>query len=107
MNVKSGFTLIYAPQVKTHLQAIERKYHSLIRRTIKIQLEFEPNNETRNRKPLKRPMELGSDWEIRFGPDNRFRVFYSVEQENRQVFILAIGIKRGNRLIIGREEVNL
>jgi len=46
-------------------------------------------------------------WEIRFGPDNRFRVFYSVELENRQVFILAIGIKRGNSLIIGREEINL
>jgi mRNA-degrading endonuclease RelE of RelBE toxin-antitoxin system len=52
-------------------------------------------------------VELEADWEIRFGHDNRFRVFYSVEQENRQVFILAIGIKSGNRLIIGREEVNL
>jgi mRNA-degrading endonuclease RelE of RelBE toxin-antitoxin system len=107
MNAKSRFDLIYAPQVKTHLQAIERKYHSLIRSTIETQLQFEPNLETRNRKPLKRPVELGADWEIRFGPDNRFRVFYSVEQENRQVFILATGIKRGNRLIIGREEVNL
>jgi len=107
MNAKSRFDLIYAPQVKTHLQAIERKYHSLIRRTIKTQLQFEPNVETRNRKPLERPVELGADWEIRFGPDNRFRVFYSVEQENRQVFILAIGVKRGNRLIIGREEINL
>ena len=107
MSVKSRFDLIYAPQVKTHLQAIERKYHSLIRSTIETQLQFEPNLETRNRKPLKRPVELGADWEIRFGPDNRFRVFYSVEQENRQVFILATGIKRGNRLIIGREEVNL
>ena len=107
MNAKSRFDLIYAPQVKTHLQAIQRKYHSLIRRTIETQLQSEPNVETRNRKPLERPVELGADWEIRFGPDNRFRVFYSVEQENRQVFILAIGVKRGNRLIIGREEVNL
>jgi mRNA-degrading endonuclease RelE of RelBE toxin-antitoxin system len=56
---------------------------------------------------LKRPAELEADWEIRFGPDNRFRVFYSVEQENRQVLILAIGIKRGDKLIIGREEINL
>jgi mRNA-degrading endonuclease RelE of RelBE toxin-antitoxin system len=107
MNAKSRFDLIYAPQVKTHLQAIERKYHLLIRRTIETKLQFEPNVETRNRKPLKRPVELEADWEIRFGHDNRFRVFYSVEQENRQVFILAIGIKSGNRLIIGREEVNL
>jgi mRNA-degrading endonuclease RelE of RelBE toxin-antitoxin system len=91
MNAKSRFELIYAPQVKTHLQAIERKYHSLIHRMIETQLQSEPNVETRNRKPLERPVELGADWEIRFGPDNRFRVFYSVEQENRQVFILAIG----------------
>jgi mRNA-degrading endonuclease RelE of RelBE toxin-antitoxin system len=107
MTGKSRFDLIYAPQVKTHLQAIERKFHSLIRSTIETQLQFEPNIETQNRKPLKKSVELGADWEIRFGPDNRFRVFYSVEQENRQVFILAIGMKRGNRLIIGREEVDL
>ena len=107
MNAKSRFYLIYAPQVKTHLQVIDRKYHLLIRRTIETQLQFEPNVETRNRKPLKRSVEAGADWELRFGPDNRFRVFYSVEQENRQVFILAIGIKRGNLLIIGREGVNL
>jgi len=107
MNTKSRFALIYAPQVKAHLQAIERKYHSLIRRTIETQLQFEPNVETRNRKPLQRPVEMGADWEIRFRPDNRFRVFYSVEQENQQVFILAIGIKKGNRLIIGGEEINL
>ncbi len=107
MNPKSRFDLIYAPQVKTHLQAIERKYHLLIHHMIETQLQSEPNLETRNRKPLERSVELEADWEIRFGPDNRFRVFYSVEQENRQMFILAIGTKRGNRLIIGREEVNL
>ena len=107
MSVKSRFDLIYAPQVKTHLQAIERKFHSLIRSTIETQLQFEPNLETQHRKPLKRPIELGADWEIRFGPDNRFPVFYAVEQENRKVFILAVGIKRGNRLIIGREEIDL
>ena len=107
MNAESRFELIYAPQVKNHLRAIERKHHSLIRRTIETQLQFEPNVETRNRKPLKRSVEFEADREIRFGPENSFRVFYSVEQENRQVFILAIGIKRGNRLIIGGEEVNL
>jgi len=53
MNGKNRFGLIYAPQqVKTHLQAIERKYHSFIRRTIETELQFEPNVETRNRKPL-------------------------------------------------------
>ena len=107
MNTKRRFRLIYAPQVKGHLQAIEAKYHSLIRRTIESQLQFEPDVETRNRKPLKRSIEMETDWEIRFGPDNRFRVFYSVEHQDWQVFILAIGTKKGNRLIIGGEEVNI
>ena len=107
MNDIARYRLIYAPQVKLHLNAIERKYHSLIRRTIETMLQFEPDVETRNKKPLKRPAELGADWELRFDPDNRFRVFYSVEREQYKVFILALGIKKRNRLYIGRKELNL
>lgn len=43
--------LIYAPEVKGHLEPIDRKHHSLIRRTIEEQLSFEPDTETR--KPMK------------------------------------------------------
>ena len=70
--------MLTTSQVKQHLRAIERKYYSLIRNTVEEQLQFEPDVETKNRKPLKRPVELEADWEIRFGPSNRFRVFYSV-----------------------------
>ena len=107
MTAQNRFNLIYAPQVKGHLRTIERKYHSLIRKEIESQLQFEPDVETRNRKPLKRPVQLGADWEIRFGPDNRFRVFYAVEAEHWNVHILAVGTKRGSRLVIGGEEVKL
>jgi len=107
IKARSHFDLIYAPQVKAHLQAIERKHQSLIRSTIETRLKFDPDVETRNKKPLKRPVELGADWEIRFGPDNRFRVYYAVEREHQQVSILAIGVKKGDRLVIGREEVHL
>ena len=88
-------------QVARHLAKIERKYHSLIRRTIEEQPGYKPQVETQNRKPLLRPTELGARWEIRFGPNNRFRVFYETDQVNRQVHILAIGIKVGSRLFIG------
>ena len=83
------------------------KYQSLIRRTIEEQLSYEPEVETRNRKPLLRPTELGATWEIRFGPNNRFRVFYETDQVNREVYILAIGIKVGSRLFVGGEEFEL
>ena len=107
MEAHQRYKLIYAPQVKTHLHAIERKYYTLIRDTIETQLQFEPDLETKNRKPLKRPVGWGAEWEIRFGPDNRFRVFYVVESEQMQVFILAVGVKKGNILLVGGEEVEL
>ena len=68
---------------------------------------FEPENETRNRKPLERPTSLGATWELRFGPDNRFRVLYTFDLDERQVNVLAIGVKKGNRLMIGGEELEL
>ena len=63
--------------------------------------------ETKNRKPLKRPVAIGADWEIRFGPDNRFRVFYQVDRENQAAYILAIGIKPKNKLFIGGQVIEL
>jgi mRNA-degrading endonuclease RelE of RelBE toxin-antitoxin system len=101
------YNLIYAPVVKRHLQVIEAKYYPLIRKTIEEQLSHEPDVRTRNRKPLTRPVLFEATWEIRFGSDNRFRVFYDIDQKQRTVFILAIGIKHGNRLFIGHEEIQL
>jgi hypothetical protein len=50
---------------------------------------------------------FGATWEIRFGPDNRFWVFYRVDNDIEQVVILAIGEKIGSRLLIGGEEIEI
>jgi mRNA-degrading endonuclease RelE of RelBE toxin-antitoxin system len=107
MEPKQSYKLIYAPAVRQQLQAIEAKYYSLIRKTIEEQLSHEPDVETRNRKPLSRPVLFEATWEIRFSPDNRFRVFYDINPEQRTVFILAIGVKLGNQLFIGNQEILL
>ena len=86
---------------------IERRYHTLIRTTVENELQFEPDVETRNRKPLKRPITFEAEWELRFGPDNRFRLFYDINIESHEVHILGIGVKEGNLLFIGGEEVRL
>ena len=99
------FALIFDPLVKRHLRAIPAKYHALIRGSIREQLLFEPETETRNRKPLRPPAALGATWELRLGPDNRFRVLYAVNAGRHEVSVLAVGIKEGNRLIIGGEEL--
>lgn len=99
------FALVYAAEVKQHLRAIQAKYHSLIQSQLETQLLYEPDVETRDRKPLQRPMAIAAQWELRLGPDNRFRVFYQVNRENGTVRVLAIGVKTKNRLFISGEEV--
>jgi mRNA-degrading endonuclease RelE of RelBE toxin-antitoxin system len=44
---------------------------------------------------------------LRFGPKNSFRVFYDVNQEEKTVSVLAIGVKEGNQLFIGGQEFEL
>jgi mRNA-degrading endonuclease RelE of RelBE toxin-antitoxin system len=105
---RQRYTLVYAEvSVKEHLRTIDSKHHSLIREAIDKQLQFDPGVETRNRKPLRQPAAFEARWEIRFGPDNRFRVLYDINEAEHQVLILAIGEKERNRLIVGGNEVKL
>ncbi len=101
------YELKYAAEVPRHLGTIPRKHHSLIRRQIESQLGYEPESETRNRKPLLRPSLLGVVWELRCGLRNRFRVFYRVDRARRQVYIVAVGLKVKDRLFVGGEEIAL
>lgn len=99
--------MAFSPVVESHLDALDAKYDSLIREKTKEQLEFEPDVETRNRKPVRPPNALQAEWELRFGPNNRFRVFYQIVHEKYEVRIVAIGVKERNRLFVGGTEVTL
>jgi mRNA-degrading endonuclease RelE of RelBE toxin-antitoxin system len=101
------YTLAFASAVTEHLRAVGAKYRPLIRKNIGEHLRYEPGLETANRKPLRQPALFGATWEIRFGPNNRFRVLYEINEEARLVQILAIGEKRRERLFIGGKEVQL
>ncbi|MBI3409942.1 MAG: type II toxin-antitoxin system RelE/ParE family toxin [Planctomycetes bacterium] len=107
MTRKKLYELVYAKGITKHLESIDSKYDSLIRDRIKEQLEFEPSEETRNRKPLRQPAPFAAHWEIRFGPQNRFRVLYDIDEEKHAVQILAVGEKSGNRLIVAGEEIEI
>jgi mRNA-degrading endonuclease RelE of RelBE toxin-antitoxin system len=104
---RPAFTISYAPETYKHLDWIELKYHRLVATTIEEQLSHTPTTETRNRKPREEPASFGATWELRFGPNNSFRVFYDVNHEEKTVSVLAIGVKKGNRLIIGGQEFEL
>ena len=68
---------------------------------VETQLAHEPLVETRNRKRL-RPNPI-APWELRV---KDMRVFYEVDEPG-VVTILAIGTKRGSRLYIEGEEIEL
>jgi mRNA-degrading endonuclease RelE of RelBE toxin-antitoxin system len=101
------FDLGFGPEVVDHLAAIERKYHQLIEKTLDEQLSYEPDTETRNRKPVDQPAPFAATWELRFGPGNRFRVLYDVDWSENVVWVLAIGVKKRERLFFAGEEFKL
>jgi hypothetical protein len=101
------FAIVYDAEIRRHLRAVESQYHSLIRSRIEEQLSFDPEVETRNRKPLRQPAPFEATWELRLGPSNRFRVLYGVDHSQRQVQIQAIGVKMGNRLLVGGKEIEI
>jgi mRNA-degrading endonuclease RelE of RelBE toxin-antitoxin system len=104
---RGPYRLVYAPSVREHLRAIRRNFHPEIKAEIEANLLFEPDVPTSNRKRLSPRVALDVEWEFRCGLGNRYRVFYNVDEKRGQVEILAIGVKRGSRLTIGREEVKL
>ena len=107
MAKRAPFTLSFAPQAIAHFDLIDSKYHGLLRRTIKEQLTYTPTEVARNRKPLEQPAPFQASWELRCGPENRFRVFYDVDVESQAVQVLAVGVKDRSRLLIGGEEYEL
>lgn len=101
---KPAYEVIFDTLALDHMDAIESKYHALIRRTVDEQLSHEPDVPTRNRKPLLRETVITATWEVRCGPGNRFRIFYDVHRDQRLVVVLAIARKVRNQLFVGKEK---
>jgi mRNA-degrading endonuclease RelE of RelBE toxin-antitoxin system len=108
------YKIVYAPIALEHLRGLDACQRALVVDTVDRQLHHQPEIPTRNRKLLRsNPL---APWELRIG---ELRVFYAVEPEPRagsedeeeptdgQVFVLSVGVKRGNRLMIGNEECEI
>lgn len=96
------YAINYSFESLDDLRFFRKSEQQEIMDTIDAQLRYEPTVETRNRKEL-RPNEVAS-WELRIG---RFRVFYDVDEEDRNVNIEAIGFKIGHELFIRGERTEL
>jgi mRNA-degrading endonuclease RelE of RelBE toxin-antitoxin system len=107
MSRRPPFEVVFDKRALDHMAAIEAKYDPLIRRSIEEQLTHEPETPTRNRKPLLRETTILATWELRCGPDNRFRIFYDVHEGEGLVVVLAIARKVRNQLLVGKEKFEL
>ena len=92
-----------SPETEEHLRVLTKRQQSVVMDALEKQLQYQPTVETKNRKPM-RPNPV-APWELRIG---NLRIYYDVEEEpERVVYILAVGIKKRNNVIIGKEVVIL
>src|SRR5690348_11897435 len=97
------YTVEFAESVKGQLASLTARQRNLVIDAIGKQLVHEPLVETRNRKPL-RPNPV-APWELRV---RELRVFYEVASDEPNVVrILAVGRKRGNKVVIDGKELEL
>ena len=105
------YRIQYMPTAVDHLRCLTARQRALVLDTVERQLTHQPDVKTRNRKPM-RPNPL-APWELRIGD---LRVFYDIDlpkssseqgkaAQEGAVVILAVGVKKGNRLWLAGEEV--
>src|SRR5260221_4470645 len=96
------FTIDLSEDALEELRQFRKRDNTTIFDEIERQLTYQPDIETRNRKPL-RAHPLG-EWELRV---DKFRVFYDIDTENETVLVKAVGVKIGNKLLIRGKEFPL
>jgi mRNA-degrading endonuclease RelE of RelBE toxin-antitoxin system len=70
------YRIEYSPDVEGHLRALTKRQQMIVLKTVERQLQYQPNVETRNRKPM-RPNPL-APWELRIGT---LRVYYDFKDD--------------------------
>jgi mRNA-degrading endonuclease RelE of RelBE toxin-antitoxin system len=98
-----AYRIQFTESAEDHFAELSARQQAIVLNAVKVQLRYAPLRETRNRKQL-RPNPL-APWELRVG---FLRIFYEVDAlESDLVNVLAIGIKRGNRLIVSGKEMHI
>jgi len=96
--------IILSPEAMDHLAALSARHRRVVLDAIEVHLSHQPTTATKQRKPL-RPNPL-APWELRVGT---FRVDSQVESDDDAeiVYVIAVGRKVRNRVIIAGVEVKL
>ena len=93
------FEIDFAPEAWEDLRWFRKRDQTIILDGIEEQLRYQPTEETRNRKKLRKGHV--SEWELRL---DKVRVFYDVAADAGVVTIAAIGYKERSKLYFRGEE---
>jgi mRNA-degrading endonuclease RelE of RelBE toxin-antitoxin system len=97
-----SYQIAFSQTSLAHLHLLKVNEQKIVVDEIERQLKYQPDLLTRNRKQMKpNPLAI---WELRIGI---FRVYYDIDKQDNIVDIRAIGIKKGNQVIIGGKPINL
>ena len=108
MPERTRFEIVYSVAVLGHLEGVPRRHHSLLRRELEQQPALRAHGaHTRTGSRFVAPMRSERSGRLRCGPEGRYRVFYEVRADERRVWVLALGVKDRNRLLIGNQEIQL
>jgi mRNA-degrading endonuclease RelE of RelBE toxin-antitoxin system len=97
------YQIVYARATEEHLRELTARQRSIVIDAVDRHLSHQPSVASRNRKPMREnPI---AKWELRIG---NLRAYYEIEETGQPtVNVLAIGVKRRNRVWIGRQEHEL
>ncbi len=93
------FKILFAPDARDQIKHLSARDRSIIVDAVDIQLTYQPNVPTRNRKPL-RPNNLAT-WELRIG---EYRVYYDLDGPEHASRIVALGKKDHAKVWINGKE---
>lgn len=90
----------YSEAAIEHIRALPAEWRANVMDRLERRLGHEPNVVTRHRKPMDPDRRMFvAPWELRLGD---VRVYYAVEEEPRpKVIVIAVGIKKRDRVFIG------
>jgi mRNA-degrading endonuclease RelE of RelBE toxin-antitoxin system len=98
-----GYRVRFTQLAEDHFAQLTARQQAIVVNAVKVQLKNEPLRQTRHRKQL-RPNPL-APWELRV---EFLRVFYEVDAlESDLINVLAIGIKKGNKLFVSGKEIQI
>ncbi|MBI3408215.1 MAG: type II toxin-antitoxin system RelE/ParE family toxin [Planctomycetes bacterium] len=91
-----------SPRAENHIKSLGKREQQVVLDEVEKQFRHQLDKPTRNRKQLEETVV--APWELRVGA---LRVFYDVNNDKKEVALIAVGKKDHNILRIGGEEISL